>query len=111
VLENVGLENKPRRKRRSREQIAEPVREFESSGLSGNPYSLSKSPAIELDLELQNTMIFEIDKSGEKEPLQMSPSTLSSQGWDEQKFQNYLYNNFAHFVGADLYVISQSRPG
>jgi len=39
ALENAGIENKPRRKRRSREQIAELVREFKSSGLTQRKFS------------------------------------------------------------------------
>jgi hypothetical protein len=56
-------------------------------------------------------MIYEIDKSGEKEPLKLSPSALKSQGWDELKFQGYLFKHLAEFVGPDLYVISQSKKG
>jgi hypothetical protein len=41
VQENEGIEKQARRKRRSREQIAELVREFKSSGLSQRRFSLT----------------------------------------------------------------------
>jgi hypothetical protein len=46
VQENAGIENKPRRKRRSREQIAELVREFKSSGLTQRKFSENRGIAL-----------------------------------------------------------------
>jgi hypothetical protein len=41
MQENADIENKPRRKRRSQEQIAELVREFKDSGLTQRKFSES----------------------------------------------------------------------
>jgi hypothetical protein len=46
VQENEGIENKPRRKRRSREQIAELVREFKDSGLTQRKFSENRGIAL-----------------------------------------------------------------
>lgn len=45
MQENEGLEIKPRRKRRSPEQIAELVREFESSGLTQRKFCEDRGAA------------------------------------------------------------------
>jgi hypothetical protein len=39
VQESAGIENKPRRKRRSREQIAELVRSFATRGLTQSKFA------------------------------------------------------------------------
>lgn len=54
-------------------------------------------------------MIFEIDKSGEKEPERLKSSTLKDQGWNELDLQKYLFENLEHFIGKDLFVIAQSK--
>jgi hypothetical protein len=46
MQENAGIENRPRRKRRSREQIAELVREFKSSGLTQRKFSENRRIAL-----------------------------------------------------------------
>jgi hypothetical protein len=46
VQENAGIENKPRRKRRSREQIVELVREFKDSGLSQRKFCENRGIAL-----------------------------------------------------------------
>jgi hypothetical protein len=46
VQENAGTESKRRRKRRSREQIAELVREFNASGLTQRKFSESRGIAL-----------------------------------------------------------------
>jgi hypothetical protein len=46
VQENAGIENKPRRRRRSREEIAELVRELKSSGLTQRKSSESRGIAL-----------------------------------------------------------------
>jgi len=53
VQENAGIENKPRRKRRSREQIAELVREFKDSGLTQRKFSENRGIALS---ELQRSL-------------------------------------------------------
>jgi hypothetical protein len=53
VQENEGIENKPRRKRRSREQIAKLVREFKASGLSQRKFSENHGIALS---ELQRSL-------------------------------------------------------
>jgi hypothetical protein len=53
VQENADIENKPRRKRRSREQIAELVREFKSSGLTQRKFSENRGIALS---ELQRSL-------------------------------------------------------
>jgi hypothetical protein len=53
VQENEGIENKPRRKRRSREQIAELVREFKGSGLTQRKFSENRGIALS---ELQRSL-------------------------------------------------------
>jgi hypothetical protein len=45
MQENDGIEIKPRRKRRSREQIAELVREFKDSGLTQRKFSKNRGIA------------------------------------------------------------------
>lgn len=56
MQENEGIENKPRRKRRSREQIAELVREFKASGLSQRKFSEDRGIALS---ELQRSLKIE----------------------------------------------------
>ena len=46
MQENDGTEIKPRRKRRSREQIAELVREFKSSGVTQRKFSENRGIAL-----------------------------------------------------------------
>jgi hypothetical protein len=46
MQENEGLESKPRRKRRSAEQIAELVREFKSSGLTQRKFCEEREIAL-----------------------------------------------------------------
>ena len=46
MQENEGIETKPRRKRRSRNQIAELVREFKSSGLTQRKFSENRGIAL-----------------------------------------------------------------
>ena len=53
MQENAGIENSPRRKRRSREQIAELVREFKSSGLTQRKFSEHRGVALS---ELQRSL-------------------------------------------------------
>jgi len=53
VQENAGIENKPRRKRRSREQIVGLVREFKSSGLTQRKFSENRGIALS---ELQRSL-------------------------------------------------------
>ena len=53
MQENEGIENKPRRKRRSREQIAKLVREFKASGLSQRKFSENHGIALS---ELQRSL-------------------------------------------------------
>jgi hypothetical protein len=53
VQENAGIENKPRRKRRSRAEIADLVREFKASGLTQR--KLSENRGIGLS-ELQRSL-------------------------------------------------------
>jgi hypothetical protein len=53
VQENESIQDKPRRKRRSREQIAELVRDFRSSGLSQRQFSNSRGIALS---ELQRSL-------------------------------------------------------
>jgi hypothetical protein len=53
VQENEGIEKKPRRKRRSHEQIAELVREFKSSGLTQRKFSENRGIALS---ELQRSL-------------------------------------------------------
>ncbi|MGA8482252.1 MAG: hypothetical protein WB696_30140, partial [Chthoniobacterales bacterium] len=53
MQENADIENKPRRKRRSREQIAELVREFKSSGLTQRKFSENRGIALS---ELQRSL-------------------------------------------------------
>jgi hypothetical protein len=53
VQENEGIEDKPRRKRRSREQIAELVREFKDSGLTQRKFSENRGIALS---ELQRSL-------------------------------------------------------
>jgi hypothetical protein len=53
VQENAGIENRPRRKRRSREQIAELVREFKCSGLTQRKFSEGHGIALS---ELQRSL-------------------------------------------------------
>jgi hypothetical protein len=53
VQENASIENKPRRKRRSREQIVELVREFKSSGITQRKFSENRGIALS---ELQRSL-------------------------------------------------------
>jgi hypothetical protein len=53
VQENEGIQIKARRKRRSREQIAELVREFKSSGLTQRKFSENRGIALS---ELQRSL-------------------------------------------------------
>ena len=53
MQENESIQDKPRRKRRSREQIAELVREFRSSGLTQRRFSDSRGIALS---ELQRSL-------------------------------------------------------
>ena len=53
MQENEGIEKQARRKRRSREQIAELVREFKSSGLSQRGFSEHRGIALS---ELQRSL-------------------------------------------------------
>jgi hypothetical protein len=53
VQDNEGIENKPREKHRSREQIAELVREFQSSGLTARKVSEKRGIALS---ELQRSL-------------------------------------------------------
>jgi hypothetical protein len=53
VQENEGIETKPRRKRRSREQIAELVREFKDSELTRRKFSENRGIALS---ELQRSL-------------------------------------------------------
>ena len=53
MQENEDIENKPRRKRRSREQIAELVREFKNSGLAQRKFSENRGIALS---ELQRSL-------------------------------------------------------
>jgi hypothetical protein len=53
VQEKAGIENKPRRKRRSREQIAELVQEFRASGLTQRKFSENRGIALS---ELQRSL-------------------------------------------------------
>ena len=53
MQENGGIETKPRRKRRSREQIAELVREFKESGLTQRKFSENRGIALR---ELQRSL-------------------------------------------------------
>jgi hypothetical protein len=46
VQENAGIEIKPRRRRRSREQIAELVRDFKSIGLTQRKFSENRGIAL-----------------------------------------------------------------
>jgi len=53
VQENEGIQIKARRKRRSREQIAELVREFKDSGLTQRKFSENRGIALS---ELQRSL-------------------------------------------------------
>jgi hypothetical protein len=53
VQENAGIENKPRRERRSREQIAELVWVFKSSGLNQRKFSENRGIGLS---ELQRSL-------------------------------------------------------
>ena len=53
MQENEGIENKPRRKRRSREQIVELVREFKDSGLTQRKFCENREIALS---ELQRSL-------------------------------------------------------
>jgi hypothetical protein len=53
VQENEGIDTKPRRKRRSREQIADLVREFKDSGLTQRKFSENRGIALS---ELQRSL-------------------------------------------------------
>ena len=53
MQENEGIDTKPRRKRRSREQIAELVREFKDSGLTQRKFSENRGIALS---ELQRSL-------------------------------------------------------
>jgi len=53
VQENEGIEDKPRRKRRSREQIAGLVQEFKDSGLTQRKFSENRGIALS---ELQRSL-------------------------------------------------------
>ena len=53
MQENAGIENKARKKRRSREQIAELVREFKDSGLTQGKFSENRGIALS---ELQRSL-------------------------------------------------------
>src|SRR6266436_7635113 len=53
MQENAGIENKARKKRRSREQIADLVREFKSSGLNQRKFSENRGIALS---ELQRSL-------------------------------------------------------
>ena len=53
MQENERIQDQPRRKRRSREQIAELVREFKSSGLTQRKFSVNRGIAVS---ELQRSL-------------------------------------------------------
>ena len=53
MQENERIQDQPRRKRRSREQIAELVREFKSSGLTQRKFSVNRGIALS---ELQRSL-------------------------------------------------------
>ena len=53
MQENEGVQGKARRKRRSREQIAQLVRDFRSSGLTQRNFSASRGMALS---ELQRSL-------------------------------------------------------
>jgi hypothetical protein len=53
VQQNAGIENKPRRKRRGREEIAELVGEFKSSGLTQRKFSENRGIVLS---ELQRSL-------------------------------------------------------
>ena len=53
MQENVGIEKRPRRKRRSREQIEELVREFKDSGLTQRKFCENRGIALS---ELQRSL-------------------------------------------------------
>jgi hypothetical protein len=63
VQENEGIAKKPRRKRRSWEQIAELVREFKSSGLTQRKFSENRGIALSV---LQRSLKIERRASGPK---------------------------------------------
>ena len=67
MQENKGIENRPRKKRRSREQIAELVREFKDSGLTQRKFSENRGIALS---ELQRSL--KIVRRGASEPQLMA---------------------------------------
>ena len=64
MQENEGIENRTRKKRRSREQIAELVREFKDSGLTQRKFSENRVIALS---ELERSLKI-VRRGGERAP-------------------------------------------
>lgn len=87
MQENARIENKPRRKRRSREQIAELVQEFKSSGLTQRQFSENRGIALS---ELQRSLKI-VRRASEPQlmPVQMGADEGAARGLELMVGEGY----------------------
>ena len=100
MQENEGTEVRTRRKRRSREQIAELVREFKSSGLTQRKFSENRGIALSV---LHRSLKIERRASGPKlMAVQIEAEERSDRGLELRVGESYRIKIGTGFCAATL---------